>query len=479
MKKILLTVAGSVLVAFATVQAQERSDTTRSTSDTTRTDEPSSEYRRTESGMQGETGTLEGRSGTQGQTWRDEDRVSVTTDELPDDLLKTLESDEYTGWENATIYRHKTSNEFMLVLQDNGEVKTFYFDAQGKALQSNDGMEQGNAMDQQTSEGGQVRSDQYTAHDPQWRDEDKVTITASQIPPAMLITLGDPKYKGWDKSKVYRNKSTGEYMIEIKDGTTTRVWYFDKSGKGISSGSQHTPDQSGAYPDDQMKQQRTDYRTGQGREGEMEETESPVQTQQPPQWKTEDRVVVEMGKVPASLRATLSGDERYKGWEKSTIYRNRSSNEYMIEIRDGSTSNTYYFDSEGQAKSDYDSDDQSSYRKDDSDDKDDADDNDGGRSGYSSTEERIPTGAKTQGTTGNYKTWRDEDKVIVSTGEIPVHLRTTLSDKKYEGWEKSSIYRNRSTNEYLVEIRNGDEVRTYYFDKDGKAIVIGTEEDQD
>jgi len=436
MKKILLTVAGSMLIALATVQAQERGDTTR-----TKTDEPSSEYR-TESGTQGETKTLEGRSGNQGQYWRDENRVSVNRDELPADLLQTLESDLYQGWENATIYRHKDSEDYMLVIQDNGEVRTFYFDKEGQAIDDqNQPEEQSGDMNQQDVSGQMQYGD--VSQDPQWRAEDKVLISASKVPSTMLITLGDPKYIGWDKSRIYKNKSTNEYMIEIKDGTDVRTYYFDQYGNAKT------------------------YSGEQGvNETDQPQTMGPVQTDQPPsiQWRTEDRIVVESDELPEALRLTLSGDDKYKGWENSTIYRNRATNDYMIEVRDGSTTTIYYFDSDGQAKTM---------------DDDEMDDNDGGRSGYTNTEEKIPTGAKTEGTTGRYKEWAPEDKVMITITEVPVSLRTTLSDKKYVGWEKSTIYRNRTTNEYLVEIKDGTDVKTYYFDKDGKAIVISTEEDQD
>jgi hypothetical protein len=513
MKKILLTVAGSMFIALATVNAQERSDTTRS-----RTNEPSDQYRPADkqSGTQAETGTLEGRSGTQGQYWRDEDRVSITSDQLPEDLLKTLEGDEYKGWENATIYRHKASNDYMLVIQDNGEVKTFYFDQEGKAKTYEGVDDQTMGQDQNQDQNAQYRNDQTSGmtqtDQPQWRDEDKVMISTSQIPSAMLITLGDPKYKGWDKSKVYRNKTSNDYMIEISDGTTTRTYYFDQSGnaKEYGSGTGNNDDQSyrnenqtsgQTQPSDSQQQTTSSGAIGTSQVGDDDDaarddnddnyslnrssTQGPVQTDQPSQqWRTEDRVVVTSSEIPASLRMTLSGDEKYKGWENSTIYRNRTSNDYMIEVRDGSTSNTYYFDSEGRAKESGttdDNDDQSSLRDNDDDNDVDAekDSHDGGRSGYSSTEEKVPTGAKTAGTTGQYSQWRDEDRVMITSSEVPVSLRTTLSDKKYTGWEKSTIYRNKATNEYLVEIRDGSDVKTYYFDKDGKAIVINTEEDQD
>jgi hypothetical protein len=58
----------------------------------------------------------------------------------------------------------------------------------------------------------------------------------------------------------------------------------------------------------------------------------------------------------------------------------------------------------------------------------------------------------------------------VVTDDIPASLRATLSDDKYKGWENSTIYRNRKSNDYMVEIRDGSNAKVYYFDKDGKAI---------
>lgn len=512
MKKILLTVAGSMFIALAAVNAQERSDTTKSK-------DPSSEYRKSsESGTQAETGTLEGKSGTQGQmNWRDEDRESITREDLPEDLVSTLEAEQYKGWESATIYRHKTSSEYMLVLQENGEVKTFYFDKEGKALdygnvndpqqsaqyktQAEGEMEM--TEDDSTSNASTSATDVTTSgkgsnatgvtgtesttpasgavsvtaqvDQPQWRKEDKVKITTNQIPSPMLITLGDPMYKGWDKSKVYRNKSTNDYMIEITEGKATRTYYFDKSGNAMkyntaSQETQPAETQSSSSYKKETKQEPVQTTTsgaiGTSQVGDDEDavndsddytlnrasTQGPVATEQPSEkWRAEDRVVVTSTDVPASLRVTL-GDDKYKGWENSTIYRNRTNDEYMIEIRDGSNMNVYYFDNEGNQITT-------------SGDEVKTDDNEGaGRSGYSSTEQKIKP------------TWRTEDKVVIMATEVPQSLRITLADDKYKGWENSTIYRNRSTNEYLVEIRDGSDVTTYYFDRDGKAIVL---DDQD
>jgi hypothetical protein len=493
MKKILLTVAGSMLIGLAAVNAQERSDTTK------RSDE-STQYK-TESGTQGQTSTIQGKSGTQGQySWRESDRESITRDDLPQGLLTTLESDEYQGWENATIYRNKMSGDFMLVIQDNGETRTFYFDKEGSRTNMTDD-QSGTTGDQtQTGVSGQtstqtsgvsgqtssqtdqsgvsvqtegVSAEMYT--EPEWKKSDKVKIRTSQIPNPMLITLGDPKYKGWDKGVVYKNKTTNDYMIEIKNGGETKVYYFDKEGQAKTSSSV-SDDQSSYRSNDQSSgtgiQSTTSGAIGTSQvgddkdspEGETKENYSLNQGSvqdgsKMDAWKTEDRVMVTSSEIPVTLRTTLR-DEKYKGWENSSIYRNRNTDEYMVEIRDGSSAKTYYFDKSGADIT------TSTYGSG-------KDDQDQNQTGSNQSDDRRSSYSNTD--TGS--TWKDEDRVIITTDQLPVSLRTTLSDDQYKGWETSSMYKNRSTNEYMVQIKDGSNVKTYYFDKDGKAITIESDDD--
>jgi hypothetical protein len=263
MKKIWLTFAGSLLLSLG-VMAQERSDTTG-------INDPSSNYRRTdtESGTQTETSTIQGKSATQGQsenlntTWRDEDRESISSEDLPPGLLETLRSEEYQGWENATIYRNKMSEDYMLVIQDNGSTRTFYFDKEGQARNYTDDDQSSisTETDVSTSEtqpsqtnpgnnatgatstsagtttptGTSSTETTITTEQPSasWRAEDRVVIVNSDIPPSLRITLEDDMYLGWENSTIYRNRQTNEYMIEIRDGSNSKIYYFDKDGKAL------------------------------------------------------------------------------------------------------------------------------------------------------------------------------------------------------------------------------------------------------
>lgn len=518
MKKIILTVAGSMFIALAAVNAQERSDTTKT--------KQSTQYR-TESGTQSQTPTIQGQSGTQGQyqQWREDEGEAVGSEDLPEGLITTLESDQYKGWENATIYRNKSTSDYMLVIQDNGETKTFYFDSEGKSRMNLSGQssgvpESGQISGQTSSSSSGQPSGQTSGNvsasesgvsaamqTPQWRKEDRIKIRTGQIPNPMLITLGDPMYRGWEKAAVYRNKSTNEYMIEIKDGSETKTYNFDKEGKALSSNtgqgnyndqSSYRNDQPPSTSDSKTKstgQQTTSGAIGTSQVGDDEDAagdkkddkkdyqlnQGSVQDgskmDQSAQWKNEDRVMVSSSEIPVMLRTTLSED-KYKGWENSSIYRNKSTNEYMIEIRDGSAARTYYFDKNGNAinQSQPENNDQgSSYRDETGKTKASGSDKSGG-SGYSSTEQKVPAGNTTS---AGYQQWKDEDRVLITTSEVPSSLRMTLSDDPYKGWEKSTIYRNRNTNEYMVQIKDGSNTKTYYFDSSGKSITIESDDKDD
>jgi len=63
-----------------------------------------------------------------------------------------------------------------------------------------------------------------------------------------------------------------------------------------------------------------------------------------------------------------------------------------------------------------------------------------------------------------------KDMVKVQTTEVPASLRKTLEDPMYVGWENSTIWRNKTNDEYTVELLSGNTTKTYRFDKTGKPI---------
>jgi hypothetical protein len=71
-------------------------------------------------------------------------------------------------------------------------------------------------------------------------------------------------------------------------------------------------------------------------------------TQQPGSIQLRDMTVLQSTEVPATLRETLQADQ-YKGWDEATskIYRNQTSDLYVVQIQDGTMTKTYRFDKDG------------------------------------------------------------------------------------------------------------------------------------
>jgi hypothetical protein len=53
--------------------------------------------------------------------------------------------------------------------------------------------------------------------------------------------------------------------------------------------------------------------------------------------------------------------------------------------------------------------------------------------------------------------------------QIPAELRQTLGSSQYRGWESGTIYRNQAGDMYSLQMNEGSNHKTYYFDKNGKV----------
>lgn len=65
-----------------------------------------------------------------------------------------------------------------------------------------------------------------------------------------------------------------------------------------------------------------------------------------------------------------------------------------------------------------------------------------------------------------------KDMTALKPTEIPANLRETLQSPQYTGWDASTtkIYRNQTSDLYVVQIQDGTMTKTYRFDKNGKPI---------
>jgi hypothetical protein len=65
---------------------------------------------------------------------------------------------------------------------------------------------------------------------------DMTALQASEIPATLRESLqSNSQYKGWDDptTKIYRNKTSDLYVVQIMDGTETKSYRFDRNGKPI------------------------------------------------------------------------------------------------------------------------------------------------------------------------------------------------------------------------------------------------------
>src|SRR4051794_10970701 len=115
MKKLMLLCAGFMLTGFIAVNAQSSDTTNRPSKATTTTSTPQ-----------------ESNQEESNQMTQKKDMVRVQSAEVPASLRKTLEDPMYVGWENATIWRNKNTNEYSMELMSGNTTTTYRFDKSGK-----------------------------------------------------------------------------------------------------------------------------------------------------------------------------------------------------------------------------------------------------------------------------------------------------------------------------------------------------------
>ncbi len=57
---------------------------------------------------------------------------------------------------------------------------------------------------------------------------------------------------------------------------------------------------------------------------------------------------------------------------------------------------------------------------------------------------------------------------------VPSPMRKNLQRYQSSGWEQSPIYQNSKTNEYMIDIRSGDSIRTFRFDNAGNPVNVNS-----
>lgn len=64
-----------------------------------------------------------------------------------------------------------------------------------------------------------------------------------------------------------------------------------------------------------------------------------------------------------------------------------------------------------------------------------------------------------------------QDMIKIQSTDLPETVKTTLAAPQYKGWETAPIYRSKNNDMYVVELKNGDEAKSFRFGADGKPIL--------
>jgi len=62
------------------------------------------------------------------------DMVVIQPSEIPASLRNTLQGSQYKGWESGVIYRNQNSDMYMVEMRDGNQTSIYRFDQNGKAI---------------------------------------------------------------------------------------------------------------------------------------------------------------------------------------------------------------------------------------------------------------------------------------------------------------------------------------------------------
>ena len=63
-----------------------------------------------------------------------------------------------------------------------------------------------------------------------------------------------------------------------------------------------------------------------------------------------------------------------------------------------------------------------------------------------------------------------KDMVQITAMDIPASLRSKLQGSRYKGWENAVFYRSQNYEGYVVEMKDGDKIKTFRFDGNGRPV---------
>lgn len=116
MKKLMLTLAGLMLISILTVDAQSMDTIPSRKKDTLR--QEANKYQHSQ------------------ESYNLRDMTKINIVDVPAALHQTLQAPEYKGWDNetSTIYKSKTGNLYVVEIRDGNKTKVYHFDSDGKPI---------------------------------------------------------------------------------------------------------------------------------------------------------------------------------------------------------------------------------------------------------------------------------------------------------------------------------------------------------
>lgn len=315
MKKIIFSIVGSMLISLCVVQAQQTdTEGAASKSKTKQNKQKTEQSRQNKAGDRSQDEKWQQQSDrAQGQNaYANEGMVVIDKNELPASLKQKLESEEYAGWENGTIYHNTNTGEYVIA------PRAYRFDSKGNEMEMGDASQGYSSRDRA---GQNSQSDQYRTRDgQQQRSSQQQTDQA-------------------DNAGQQSDNANEQSGAQNRTGDQSSA---NQSTQGNQQSDRSTGDQQ------QSQSYRSTDRSQSDAQGQPGQTSGN-------QYRTEDMVEVQAEQIPASLRRTLR-ESQYMGWEdKGTLYQDPSTNEYVLvmdKTDDSPQPRAYRFDKNGQLKED-------------------------------------------------------------------------------------------------------------------------------
>jgi hypothetical protein len=85
------------------------------------------------------------------------------------------------------------------------------------------------------------------------------------------------------------------------------------------------------------------------------------------------------------------------------------------------------------------------------------------------TTESTPATESSTTTSTTVATQQDQ-KAKIKSEDLPEAVKKSINSEDYRGWLISAAYEDKAKGQYEVELKNGAEVKTVRFDKEGKKI---------